>query len=276
MSVAVSRPAAPRSLARPSAARRLSRTLGVQVASVAVFLALWQWVGGQLNPILLATPTAVLSAFVDLIQKGELQPAFLVAMEDLVVGYVLAMIVGVAIGFVMGRNRTVEQILNPYINFMLATPLVAVVPLLVVWFGIGYEARVAVVFILALWSIIINTQVGVKGTPKLLMEVGQVYHLTSLQQIRYISFPFAVPYIFAGLRIGLGKALIGMIIAEMEVSIVGLGGLVSGYGLEFKTDYLLAGIASASMVGVITAAFLDLVVARFFPWVKATSVRQSQ
>lgn len=259
--------------AGPSRMRRLARNVGLQVASVTVFLVLWQWVGGQMNPILLATPTAVIAAFFDLLRQNELQGAFILAMQDLIAGYVLAIVVGIVVGVAMGRSRTIEQILNPYINFMQATPLVALVPLIVVWFGIGYEARVAVVFVLAVWSIIINTSTGVKGTPRLLMDVAEVYHLTAAEKIRSISLPFAVPYIFSGLRIALGKALIGMVIAEMEVSVVGLGGLLNTYGEEFKTAYLLAGIVTASMVGVLTAVALDVLLARAFPWVHATSAR---
>lgn len=258
---------------RPSRLRRLGRTLGIQVVSVAVFLTLWQWVGGQMNPILLATPTAVMAAFIDLVATNQLQAAFVMAMADLTVGFALAIIVGIVVGVAMGRSRTIEQVLNPYINFMQATPLVALVPLIVVWFGIGYEARVAVVFVLAVWSIIINTSTGVKATPKILMEVAQTYHLSTFDQLRAISLPSAVPFIFSGLRIGLGKALIGMVIAEMEVSVVGLGGLLNDYGMEFKTAYLLAGIATASMVGVLTAVGLEFIQARFFPWVHATSSR---
>lgn len=259
---------------RPSGRRRAAGKLGVQVASVAVFLTLWQWVGGQMNPILLATPTAVVAAFFDLLQKNELQPAFLLAMGDLVIGFGLAIIVGVTIGFLVGRFRTIEQIFNPYINFMQATPLIALVPLVVVWFGIGIEARVAVVFVLSVWSIIINTATGVKGTPVALIEVGRIYHLNGIEQLRWIAFPFAVPFIFSGLRIGLGKALIGMVIAEMQVTVVGLGGLLLDYGAQFKTAYLLAAIVTASLVGVITAVALDFTVARFFPWVQATSTRR--
>jgi ABC-type nitrate/sulfonate/bicarbonate transport system permease component len=157
---------------------------------------------------------------------------------------------------------------------MQATPLVAVVPLVVIWLGIAYKARVAVVFILALWSIIIATSTGVKATPKLLHEVARVYRLSQFRMMTEISLPNAVPYIFAGLRIGLGKALIGMVIAEMEVSVVGLGGIVDDYGQAFRTAYLLAGIITASLVGVITAAVLELILARFFPWVAGTSARQ--
>lgn len=255
-------------------ARRLARSTAIQVVSVACFLLLWQLVGSHTNPILLATPTAVVAAFVDMVAKGQLQSGFLLATADLATGYLLAVVLGVAVGLVMGRSRTVEQVLNPYVNFMQATPLVALVPLVIIWLGIGFPARVAVVFMLAFWSVIINTATGVKTVPRVLVDVARVYHLGERRLMTEIALPNAVPHIFAGLRIALGKALIGMVIAEMEVSIVGLGGLLSDYGNEFKTAYLMAGIGTASLVGVVTAVFLEWCLARFFPWVAATSAQR--
>lgn len=248
-----------------------SRGIGVQLLSVACFFALWEIVGSHTNPILLPTPIAVGAAFIDMVRSGTLEQGFLLATGDLVTGYILAIVVGVGVGLFMGRNRLLEQVLNPYINFMQATPLVALVPLIIIWLGIGFPARVAVVFILAVWSVIINTSTGVKTVPRVLVEVAQVYHLSERRVMREIALPSAVPHIFAGLRIALGKALIGMVIAEMEISIVGLGGLLSDYGNEFKTAYLMAGIGVASLVGVLTAIFLEWSLGHFFPWVAATS-----
>ena len=251
--------------------RRRARSWGIQAASLVVFFTLWEIVGRTTNPVLFSTPDKVVAAFFDMLSKGQLQDGFLIAAEDLLTGYILAVVVGLGVGLLMGRNRLIEQVLNPYINFMQATPLVAVVPLIVIWLGIGFPARVAVVFILAVWSVIINTSTGVKTVPRVMIDVARVYHLSERRVMREIALPNAVPHIFAGLRIALGKGLIGMIIAEMEISIVGLGGLLSDYGNSFKTAYLLAGIFTASLVGVATAIFLEWSLARFFPWVAATS-----
>ena len=251
--------------------RRRARSWGIQAASLAVFFLVWEIAGRTTNPVLFSTPDKVIGAFFDMLGKGQLQEGFVIAAEDLLTGYILAVVVGMGVGLLMGRNRIVEQVLNPYINFMQATPLVAVVPLIVIWLGIGFPARVSVVFILALWSVIINTATGVKTVPRVMIDVARVYHLSERRVMREIALPNAVPHIFAGLRIALGKALIGMIIAEMEISIVGLGGLLSDYGNSFKTAYLLAGIFTASLVGVATAIFLEWSLARFFPWVAATS-----
>ena len=249
------------------------RRRGIPVLSVVIFLGLWQIVGATIDPILLATPTAVVDAFATMIGNGDLIPAFLSAMGDLIVGYTAAAVVGIAAGVAIGRSETVERVMNPYINFFQATPLIALVPLVVIWFGVGFKARIFVVFLLAVWSIVINTATGVKETPRSLLDVGRVYKLTRRQSILSIELPNAVPSIFAGLRIGLGKALIGMVIAQMEISVTGLGGLVVNYGNAFKTAYLLAAIITASLVGVVAAAGLEVLRRVLFPWTKSDGVQ---
>lgn len=239
--------------------------------SVAVFVGIWQIVGGRVNPLLLATPSATVKAFWDLLTSGELAPAFADTMKDLAIGYGLATVVGILLGLAMGRSPMFERMMDPYVNFFQATPLIALVPLIVIWFGVGVNARVAITFILAIWSIIINTTTGVKQTPDSLLDVGRIYKFSRFHVITRIQLPNAVPSIFAGLRISLGKALIGIMIAQMEVSVTGLGGIVVDYGNAFKTAYLLAGIATASFVGVIAAVALEVIRKAIFPWTEEQS-----
>jgi ABC-type nitrate/sulfonate/bicarbonate transport system permease component len=255
---------------RDRAIRRLG--LALPLLSVIVFLAIWQTVGGRVDPILLATPVNVAKAFWTLLTNGQLAPAFFTAMRDLATGYSLAIVVGIIIGVLMGRSPVIERVLNPYVNFFQATPLIALVPLVVIWFGVGFEARVTVTFMLAVWSIIINTATGVKETPTSLIDVTRVYKFNRWQVVTKVALPNAVPSIFAGLRIALGKALIGMVIAQMEISVTGLGGLIINYGNSFKTAYLLAAVFTASMVGVIAAAILELVRRFAFPWTKGEDI----
>lgn len=240
--------------------------IGLPILSVLIFGVAWQIVGARTNPILFTTPVKVGQAFWDLLDKGELWPAFYGALRDLAIGYGLAVVVGILVGMAMGRSPVVEKMLNPYVNFFQATPLIALVPLVVIWFGVNLEARVAVTFILGLWSIIINTSTGVKDTSPALLDVGRIYKLNGLQVIGHVQLPNAVPHVFAGLRIALGKALIGVMIAQMEISVTGLGGIVVNYGNSFKTAYLLAGVVTASLVGVVAAVLLEVIRKRVFPW----------
>ena len=250
---------------------RLKRNLlrFVPLGSVIVFLIVWQIVGARQDPILFTTPKNVAKAFWNLASDGKLWPAFRTSMTDLGIGYGLAIAAGILIGIAMGRSPIFERVMNPYVDFFQATPLIALVPLVVIWFGIGREARIVVVFTLAIWSIIINTCVGVKTTPAPLLDVTRVYKFSRWQVVSQVALPNAVPSIFAGLRISLGKALIGMVIAEMEVSVTGLGGMVITYGDEFRTADLLAAVVTASAVGVIVSVLLDVIRRVLFPWTKA-------
>ena len=247
-------------------ARKIFDQAALQVLSVVVFLGIWQIAGAHVNPILLATPTRVWSAFISLIQGGTLGPAFLRAMEVLAVGFAIAAVVGIAVGILMGRSSVVRRILNPYVSFFQATPLIALTPLVVIWTGIGFDSEVLITVLLGVWSVIINTEEGVRNTPRTLLDMARVYHASELSVVRNVAVPNAVPYIFAGLRIALAKSLIGVIIAEMDVSLKGLGGLIQNSGDAFQTAPLLAAIICSSVVGVIGTIILEVLRRRIAPW----------
>lgn len=247
-------------------ARKIFDQAALQVLSVVVFLGIWQIAGAHVNPILLATPTRVWSAFISLIQGGTLGPAFLRAMEVLAVGFAIAAVVGIAVGILMGRSSVVRRVLNPYVSFFQATPLIALTPLVVIWTGIGFDSEVLITVLLGVWSVIINTEEGVRNTPRTLLDMARVYHASELSVVRNVAVPNAVPYIFAGLRIALAKSLIGVIIAEMDVSLKGLGGLIQNSGDAFQTAPLLAAIICSSVVGVIGTVILEVLRRRIAPW----------
>ncbi len=255
----------------PPASKRSRRLLyrhklAIPMLSLVVFLGLWQLVGSRINPILLATPSAVGHAFYDITKDGQLWPAFLRALEVLAIGFGIAAVVGIGVGVLMGRSETARRTLNPYVSFFQATPLIALTPLVVIWFGIGYQSEVAITFLLAVWSIIINTSEGVRNTPETLLDMARIYQASERSVVRNIAIPHAVPYIFAGLRIGLAKGMIGVIIGEMDISLKGLGGLITNYGDAFRTAPLLATIITSSMVGVIGTVILELLRRRLAPW----------
>lgn len=251
---------------RRAAATFLAYRFTLPILSVVIFLSAWQIVGSSINPILLATPSGVAIAFAAIVADGTLAPAFLRAMEVLAVGFGLSAVVGIAVGVLMGRSEAANGVISPYVNFFQATPLIGLVPLVVIWTGIGFEAEVTVTFLLAVWSIIINTSEGVKNTPATLIDMARIYHASERSVIRNIAMPYAVPFIFAGLRIALAKALIGVVIAEMDVSLKGLGGLITNFGDAFQTASLMAALITSSLVGVIGTAVLELLRRRIAPW----------
>lgn len=249
---------------KPVWKRRATMLIGP--ASVAAFLGVWQIAGSRANPILFSEPTLVVRSFFHLIDDGQLVPAFLRAMEDLFAGYFLAVVVGIGLGVLMGRHRNFERVVSPYVTFFQATPLIALTPLIVIWFGLGLNAEIAITFLLAVWTIIINTCEGVKATPVLLLDMARIYHASERKVVRNIAIPNAMPYIFAGLKISVAKALIGMIIAGMDISLKGLGGLVSTFGDTFQTASLLATVICSSLVGVVLTVLINLLRRIFAPW----------
>jgi NitT/TauT family transport system permease protein len=155
-------------------------------------------------------------------------------------------------------------------------PSVAALPLLVIWTGVGYTARVAFVFWLALLPILVSTHAGTASTPASLRELSRIYKLSRFTVLRRITLPYAMPFIFVGLRRAIGTGLIGMMLGEMDISVTGLGGLVINYGNELKTSYLLGAICIAATVGVITVGVLDLIRKIGFPWIAALANREGR
>ncbi len=243
----------------------------VPIISVAAFLLLWQFGARHMNPILMPTPTLVGSAFRDLISRGVLQKAFFISLQDMSYGYFIAIAVGSVLGVLTGRFRTFEKVVSPYISFFMATPTIALVPLVIVWFGFSQSSRVFLVAIHAVWPVAINTAMGIRVLSRLLRDVGWAYRLTESQFVRWVALPSAVPYILAGLRVALGRAVVGMIVAEMTMELTGLGGLVMVYGNAFKTAHLIAGVITSAVFAVFVSAMMDVVRDRFFPWIKGTS-----
>jgi NitT/TauT family transport system permease protein len=248
----------------------------IPIISLVLFLAIWQLIGSNMSPILFATPVAVVKALINLARTGQLLGAFGQAMADFSVGFAGALIVGTVVGTLMGQSVIVDRALSPYINFLQAMPSVAALPLLVVWTGVGYEARISFTFWLALLPILIATHAGTAATPGSLRDLSKIYKLGRFTVLRRITIPYAMPFIFTGLRRGIGLGLIGMLLGEMDISVSGLGGLVINYGDELKTAYLLAAICLAAFVGVIAVGILQIIRRQTCPWIDALTNREGQ
>jgi ABC-type nitrate/sulfonate/bicarbonate transport system permease component len=246
----------------------------LRIISVVVFALAWQLYAAPMNPILLPTPVAVLTAFVDLVSDGALVGALAGSFAELILGFGSAVVVGIGVGILMGRYHRIEVILDPYVSFMNATPLVAFIPLLIIWVGIEFPARVIVVFLLSLWPILINTVAGIKNANRGLVEVGTAFGLSEVQLLRWVSLPSSVPYILAGTRNGIAKGIVGMIIGEMDMALAGLGGLVADFGDSFQTSKLMAVIFCTSIFGVVFVVLLNFTERRRFAWIKETAGTQ--
>ena len=222
----------------------------IRVISVTIFLLIWEYFGRKTDPILFTYPTAVAEAFITLVASGELVKQLAVSMGALAVGFLASLVLGVGLGLTLGRSRIAEAVFEPHINALYATPQVALTPLLMMWLGIGFSVKVAVVFLFAFFPILINTASGAKNVSAAMVEVGRAYLAPPRQIIVKIICPAALPFIMAGVRIAIGRALVGMIIAELFTAITGLGAMLSLYGNIFETAKMFVVIVLLALLGI--------------------------
>ncbi|MCR9087772.1 MAG: ABC transporter permease [Rhodobacteraceae bacterium] len=236
------------------------------LVSLVVVFGGWEIVGRSINPLLFAPPSEVLRQFGELLQTGELQDAAMVTVRALFLGYFLAVVVGIPFGILMGAWTRFGDILQPYLYAIFATPRVVLVPLIVVWFGIGFEARLFLVFFWSMIAISVNTAQGVRHARPDLVEVARSFQATRLQMARHVLIPGAIPFVVSGLRIGAERAIVGVIIGEMFLQIVGLGGVITKGSQELLPAKMLCAVAVIAVLGTIIVTALDTVEKRFQDW----------
>ncbi|MBI2158347.1 MAG: ABC transporter permease [Candidatus Rokubacteria bacterium] len=227
------------------------RAVAVRLASLAVVLTVWELYGRSVNPILFTYPTAVAEAFGELAGSGELGAYLGQSLQVLAYALLLAVGAGIPAGVLMARFRTVELATDLYVNALYSTPMVALVPLIVLWFGFKVPAKVVIVFLFMVFPILINTEQGVKNVDRGLLEVARSFCSTEPRLWRDLVLPAALPFIAAGVRLAIGRGLVGMVIAEFYTSISGLGYMIVRYANAFETAKLFVPIVTLMVTGVL-------------------------
>ena len=238
----------------------------ISTISVVCFLLLWEVAGRGINPIFASYPSAIAVASVQMLRQGVLLHAFLQSMQPLVLGFFMSAIFGVPIGLLLGRSPVAEAAFGIYVTAGYATPLVALVPLYVLWFGLGFAVKVAIIFTLGAFPVIINTWQGVKNVPRTLVEVGVAFVCTRRMIMREIIVPATLPYIMTGLRLCVGRCIIGMVVAEFFTSISGLGGVILQAGDSFDTAQLFVPVIVLMILGVLLTWFVGWLEHKVAPW----------
>jgi NitT/TauT family transport system permease protein len=237
---------------------------------VALILILWEVLGPLVNPILFSYPTKIAVAFYELtFVTGELPYYAWESLQILFYGLGFAILIGVPLAVMMARFKRVDWALDLPINALYATPMVALVPLLVLWFGIYMQAKVIVVFLFAVFPILINTYQGVRECDKNMLEVARSFRASEWQMWKDVLLPFALPYIAAGIRLAIGRGLVGMVIAEFYTTISGLGFMISRYANVFETDKTFVPVLLLMVLGVTLTAGLKKLERRIAPWSRA-------
>ena len=238
----------------------------ITLCSLAVLLALWEWFGRDINPVFGSYPSAIAVAFWDLAQSGKLGEAMIQSLQPFVVGYALAILFGVPLGLVIGRYRVAEAALGIYVTAGYAMPLVALVPLLVLWLGLGFAVKAAVVFLMSVFPICINTWLGVTAVPKSLIEVGKSFVAPNSVILRRIVLPATLPYIMAGIRLAVGRAVVAMVIAEFFTTISGLGAIIINSANNFDTATMFVPIVVLMVLAIGLNGLIGLVERWVAPW----------
>jgi NitT/TauT family transport system permease protein len=233
---------------------------------MALLLAFWEYFGRDINPIFGSYPSAIAAAFVELVRNGKLGAALLQSVQPFVVGYGLAILIGVPLGLIVGRFWVAEAALGLLITGGYALPLVALVPLLVLWFGLGFMVKAAVIFLMSLFPICINTWLGVKSVPKTLIEVGKSLVAPNSVILRRIVLPATLPYIMAGIRLAVGRAVVGMVIAEFLTTINGLGAIIITSANNFETDKMFVPIIVLMVLAVGLNSLIGWLERVIAPW----------
>lgn len=238
----------------------------ISAISIVCFLMLWEAAGRSINPIFASYPSAILAAGIQMVRQGLLVHAFLQSMQPLVLGFIMSAVFGVPIGLMLGRSTLAEAAFGIYVTAGYATPLVALVPLYVLWFGLGFAVKVAIVFTLGVFPVIINTWQGVKNVPRTLVEVGVAFVCTRRMIMRQIVVPATLPYIMTGLRLCVGRCIIGMVVAEFFTSISGLGGVILQAGDSFDTAQMFVPVLILMVLGVVLTWFVGWLEHKVAPW----------
>ena len=247
-------------------AGRLSRPLLLRVASVVIVLAAWE-MAGRAKPTFLSYPSAIATAAWDvLVVDQRLLAAFGETLWGLAVGYTIAATLGIAVGFLMGRVRSIDVALLPYVNALYATPRIALIPLLVLWVGIAFKLRVTIVILSAIFPIIITVRDGSRSVADRYLDVASSFVASGWQTWRTAILPGSLPFVFAALRIGAQRYLIGVIVAEMTSSVAGTGRLILTFGQFFQTDRLLVPVVIIGLFSILVTASINRLQKWMMPW----------
>jgi NitT/TauT family transport system permease protein len=235
------------------------------------FLALifvWEIIARYLftNALVLVPLSKVWEAFLKLARNGELWKHTSVSLQEFALGYVIAAVIGVLLGLLLATNQKLRDYVEPWVSFLYAVPLVAVAPLFIVAFGIGIMSKVVVIFLVSVFIILVNTEVGVLSTDPHLIEAARSFGANRIQIFKKVLLPAALPFIIAGLRLGMARGLVGVVVAELFGAKAGLGFLILASAQVFDTASLFVGVLVLAVGGYLGVEALKWVEHRMAPW----------
>jgi ABC-type nitrate/sulfonate/bicarbonate transport system permease component len=237
--------------------------------AVVLFLIVWELVGNVyqlINPMFMSAPSLIAKAGVELFRSGEIWNDLYVSGIEFAWGFALSVVVGIPFGIGIGWYKKMAYIFDPFINAMNATPRVALLPLIIIWLGIGILSKIGIIFIGAVFPLMINTRDGVKTTPISLVDAARSFGASQWQIFKSVVAPSTVPFVLTGLRLAVGRALIGVFVGELYAATAGIGFMITVAGATFQTDKVFVGILIFIITGLVATDILDRIERRFDEW----------
>ena len=244
--------------------KKLRNTL-LPLIGFAIVIAIWEIVGTRLGNSLFAPASSVLIQYLDILREGKMLSELFTSLRQMLLGFVIACLVGMPMGIAMGRSKIADTMLRPWVSIFVVTSTAALVPILIMILGTGLTLRATVVFLAAVWYIVLTTYNGAKGISPELLAVGRSFSANRHQIFWKIILPALYPYLITGARIGLIHAIRAMVMAEMFV-IIGYGALINQAGMEINTSSLLGLLLTLAFVSLIANAMLSQWGKHLAPW----------
>jgi NitT/TauT family transport system permease protein len=238
------------------------------VVSFAVILLIWESIVrlSLANPFFISQPSAIAASLSRAARSGELWHNLAVSLREFAIGYGASVIIGVLAGALAGRFRIVEYALEPFLWFLYSAPLIAFYPIFVLWFGLGVPTVIAMTFLLSVTQITASTLNGFQNVNPALLRAARSFGATERDLLWKVVLPASVPMVIAGLRLGIGRALMGVVVGELFGATAGLGYSISYYGALLKTTDMIASLVVIVVLGVLCTQGLSLLEARFDSW----------
>jgi len=239
------------------------------LSSSILFLLVWEAMGNWfqvINPMFMSAPSLIIKAGWQMFASGEIWNDLYVSGIEFFWGYILSVVVAIPFGIAIGWYKRFAYICDPFVNAMNATPRVALLPLVIIWLGIGILSKVGIIFLGAVFPLLINTRDGVKTTPANLLTAARSFGASEWQIFRSVVLPSTVPFILTGLRLAIGSALIGVMVGELYAATAGIGFMITVAGATFQTDKVFVGVLIFAITGMCLTDVVDRYEHRFDKW----------
>ena len=240
----------------------------VSIVSILCLLAIWELIcqSGVVSSLFLPAPTAIINALLQMIADGEIGVSLAASLYRILAGFFIGSLVGLAVGLVTGTSALMDKIGTPIVNAIYPIPKIALLPLFILWLGIGELSKVTIIALGVFFPVAMNTYSGVKNVDTLLLKVAASFNASWWMTMKSVVLPNALPMIFAGLRLAAGTSLLLLVAAEMIAAQVGIGALILHYGDLMITDRLMAGVIVLSLLGLVFNLILQFLERKAIPW----------